>query len=232
MADRHIRRSGSDYATQFLTLLPQGQAWPREPGSALVGACDGLSQYWGTVDARAADLLEQESDPRKTIELLPDWERAWGLPDPCFVQPFSIAERQRVLVLKMTLLGAQSRAFFEEVAGWLGYTITITEYSPFMAGISRCGDTTAEDKAAGGDGTKPRWEIGPPEMRFYWTVHVGQTRLTWFRSAAGQAGVDPHLRIGLAVDLECLLNRWKPAHTEIVFDYSGLSTGGSMEGTP
>jgi hypothetical protein len=38
--------------------------------------------------------------------------------------------------------------------------------------------------------------------------------------------------IGIADDLECLLNRWKPAHTEIIFDYSGLQDGGEMAGTP
>jgi uncharacterized protein YmfQ (DUF2313 family) len=40
------------------------------------------------------------------------------------------------------------------------------------------------------------------------------------------------LRIGVFDDLECLLNRWKPAHTQIIFDYSGLQTGGDMAGTP
>ena len=72
----------------------------------------GLNQYWGHVDGRAADLLEIESDPRTTVELLPDWERAWGLPDPCFPNATSIAERQNMLVLVMTLLGGQSRAFY------------------------------------------------------------------------------------------------------------------------
>ena len=93
--DRHVRRSGSDYTHAFLQLLPQGQAWPREQGSTLVQTCDGLSEYWGFVDGRAADLLERESDPRKTIELLPEWERAWGLPDPCFPSATTIGERQR-----------------------------------------------------------------------------------------------------------------------------------------
>jgi len=64
MADRHIRRSGSDYAQAFLSLLPTGQAWTRAPDSTLVQTCNGLADYWGSVDGRAADLLEIESDPR------------------------------------------------------------------------------------------------------------------------------------------------------------------------
>lgn len=225
MSDRHIRRSGDDYAEALSSLLPQGQAWSREPESIIQKTINGLAQIWGYVDGRAADLLERESDPRKTLELLPDWERNWGLPDPCLTVPQTIAERQITLVQWMTLLGAQSREFFIAYSLKIGYVIWIEEYSPFMAGMSQVGDTR-DDR---GD---YRWQIGPPEMRFYWKVHIDQARLAWFRSSSGQAGVDPHLRIGIAQDLECVLRRWKPAHTEIVFDYSGLATGGSMAGTP
>jgi uncharacterized protein YmfQ (DUF2313 family) len=58
--------------------------------------------------------------------------------------------------------------------------------------------------------------------------------LTWFRvgGSGGQTGVDPHLRIALATDLECLLRRWKPAHSDVVFDYSGDGISDPMAGTP
>jgi uncharacterized protein YmfQ (DUF2313 family) len=254
VSDRHIRRTGDDYGGAFVGLLPQGPAWPRQPGSTLDLACRGLAYYWGDVDRRAGDLLEQESDPRKTIELLPDWERNWGLPDPCYTAPQTIGERQLALVMRMTMEGAQSRAFFIEVAASIGYTITISEYRVFVVGIDRCGDNRIY-----GDGSNPMYNewgnpvldvrgvpvaegelsawpnygLGPPANRFYWTVHVDQAKLVWFRCASGQCGVDPHLRIGLADDLECLLNRWKPAHTQIIFDYSGLThPGDPMAGTP
>jgi uncharacterized protein YmfQ (DUF2313 family) len=218
--DKHIRRSGDDYAAQFLAALPSGQAWPKVPGSKLERTTNGLSQYWGYVNGRAGDLLERESDPRITVELIKDWEQAFGLPDPCLQEPLTLGERQRMLVQRMTLLGAQSRQWFVEVASWLGYTITIDEFAPFMTGISRCGITL--DNA--GD---LRWEIAHPEIRFYWRIHVDQTKLTWFRCGSGECGVDPHLMIGLATDLECLLQRWMPAQTQIVFDYSGLGVTGT-----
>jgi uncharacterized protein YmfQ (DUF2313 family) len=254
VSDRHIRRSGSDYTEAFLSLLPQGQAWPKHaPGSAMVEGLTGLCDYWGFVDSRAADLLERESDPRLTIELLPDWERNWGLPDPCYKEPLTIGERQLALVMRMTMEGAQSREFFIGVAAQIGYAITITEYRTFVVGLDRCGDNRVY-----GDGTNPvynEWGIpiknphgdnvasgelsewpyyglGPDTNRFYWTVHVDGAKLIWFRCTSGQTGVDPHLRIGLFDDLECLLNRWKPAHTQIIFDYSSLQTGGDMAGTP
>jgi uncharacterized protein YmfQ (DUF2313 family) len=225
-ADRHIRRSGDDYTQAFLALLPQGQAWPREPGSTLVRASDGLMQYWGFVDGRAADLLERESDPRKTIELLPDWEKAWGLPDPCFPKATTIGERQRMLVRYMTWLGGQSRQYFQNLMEWLGFTVTIKEFAPFMAGISNVGDTRPQPS------DNFRWYVGPPEQRFYWTVEVGTPSITWFRSSSGQAGVDPHMRLGIPDDLQCLLNRWKPSHTDLVMDFSDLAFGGPLQGTP
>jgi hypothetical protein len=60
-------------------------------------------------------------------------------------------------------------------------------------------------------------------MRFEWTVHLQQPKLVWFRAASGQAGIDPHLRIAKAIDLECLMRRWAPAQTLPLFDYSGIS---------
>ncbi len=236
MTDIHIRRSGDDYAEAFAQLLPRGVAWPREPDTALMAFVLGLSEIWGApVDSRAADLLERETDPRFTVEMLADWERNWGLPDPCFFgTQQSIEQRRAILLLKMTLLGSQSRQFFIDIAKLLGYDITITEYAPFMAGVSQAGDTRPmpidADNPLHGDF---RWYIGEPEMRYVWTVHVSGASLTWFRSASGQAGVDPHLLIGRASDLECLLNRWKPAHTVLLFDYSGmLEPEDPMAGTP
>src|SRR5215467_8882156 len=116
MDDRHIRRTGDDYAQALISLLPQGQAWPRDPDSTLIRALTGIAYFYGFVDSRAGDLLETESDPRLTLELLPDWERAWGLPDPCIKEPTSIQDRRNALVKKMTMVGGQSRQFFLDVA--------------------------------------------------------------------------------------------------------------------
>jgi uncharacterized protein YmfQ (DUF2313 family) len=224
--DRHVRRTGDDYKNAFLALLPQGQAWTRDPFSILVKTCAGLCEYWGFVDGRAADLLERETDPRHTLELLPEWERAWGLPDPCFPEALTIGERQRMLLLKMTWQGGQSVYYFEQLMAWLGYTVTIKEFAPFMAGISRVGDTRPSPDE------NFRWYIGPPEMRFYWTVSIDVPSLVWFRASSSEAGVNHHLEFRDPDELLCLLERWKPAHTQIVVDTSSLAFGGPMQGTP
>jgi uncharacterized protein YmfQ (DUF2313 family) len=269
--DVHVRRSGSDYAEGLANLLPTGPAWPRDIASALMKTVYGLAEIWGLVDSRAADLLEQESDPRKTLELLPDWERNWGLPDPCYTVPTTIGERQAALVTRMTLWGEQSRAFFIQAAADIGYTITISEFRTFVVGLDRCGDNRIKCPPDPADCQKlnewgipilsrsglplesgelsawPNYGLGPPSNRFYWTVHVIRTKLVWFRcgtgecgvdphviigkiaaplvwfrvgESGGQCGIDPHLRITPYNELECLLERWKPAHTKILWDYS------------
>lgn len=213
-----------------MSLLPRGQAWPKRWGTTLAETVEGLSDYWGFVDGRAADLLEIESDPRTTVELLPDWERNWGLPDPCFPDATTISERQHMLVLYMTLLGGQSRAWFQYVAAFTGYQIEIAEWSPFMCGVSEVGDTRFEYDDTG----LYRWYLGPPENRFYWYIQSDQAVLEWFRcgTSYSQCGIHPHLKIYLDSPVECLLQRWKPAHTEIVFDYTNIGTDDPMAGTP
>jgi uncharacterized protein YmfQ (DUF2313 family) len=203
-----LRRSAEAYADAMAALLPTGIAWPRDPETALMMLIGALAEEWARVDGRAADLLGREADPRATLELLADWETTFGLPDPCVAEPLTLDDRRAALTGKMTLQGGQSRAFFIQTAADLGYAVTIREFCPFMAGISRCGDT-------GG-----RWMIGPPEIRFVWVVKAPTSRLRWFRAGSGRAGVDHHLTIGLATDLECRLRQYAPAHTQVVFDYS------------
>jgi uncharacterized protein YmfQ (DUF2313 family) len=218
--DRYRAHDAADYAEAYGDLLPQGLAWPRDIDSVLQKTVRGLTKIWGdVVDSAASLMLTQESDPRKTVILLPDWERAWGLPDECLAEPLSITDRQAALVDKITMNGAQSREFFIERAKKIGYPIHIREFAPFMAGVSQAGDTRNLD-----DDGYWRWEIGDPSMRFYWVVRIQSRRYTWFRAGSGQAGINHHLEFAHATDLECMLRRWKPAHTDIIFDYSPLAS--------
>jgi len=198
MSDKHVRRSGDDYSVALAEDLPQGQAWPRHEDSALMKTVRGLAQIWGFVDSRAADLLEIETDPRKTTEMRLDWERNWGLPDPCLPDPPTDEDiRREELVFKMTLLGRQDRQFFIDYAERIGETITIREYAPYMCGVSRVGDTRRPATSDDPGDKYFRWQLGPPWMRFYWTVELERV----------DSGV------------ECILTRYKPAHTDVVFTY-------------
>lgn len=214
----------------LLALLPLGEVWPREVGSTLYKAVAGLTGVVAAFWRRTGGFLLYEAFPPYSFYLLPDWERVLGLPEPCFPQALTIEERRAAVAEKIRRRpGGQSRAYFLTIARRLGYdepppsqfqlplelpaqigrqhSVTIREFRPFMAGVSRAGD--------------PTWRIAPPKMRFCWVVTVPGERLTWFRAGISRAGVDTHLAIRRADDLECVLGKYKPAHTILFFDYQG-----------
>jgi uncharacterized protein YmfQ (DUF2313 family) len=73
----------SAYLSQLIGLLPPGDALAREPGSVLARLLSVPAAELARVDGRVEALLT-ESDPARTTEMLPDWERALGLPDVCY----------------------------------------------------------------------------------------------------------------------------------------------------
>lgn len=196
------------YLAQLQALLPSGVAWPREPEAVLTRLLAAWAEELARVDRRAGDLL-READPRATLELLPDWERVAGLPDACAPSAAStIQERRAALVARLTSTGGQSVAYFRDLAAALGYdAIEITEYRPFTVGRSTLGLAALN---------------GGAEVRLVWRVVVPDARVTWFRAGASTLGADPLARLARAEDLECLLTRLAPAHTQLIIAYQGV----------
>lgn len=192
----------TDYLHQLQALLPSGPAWSKDDDALLTRTLAALAAEAARVDNRVRQLVD-EADPRQTAELLLDWERVAGLPDTCVVlagQTQSAAQRRAALVARLTMLGGQSKAYFIALAASLGYTVTITEFRPFRAGQSYAGDPIATN-----------WQ-------FAWRVNAPLNTVTPFRAGGAVAG-DPLNAWGNKL-LECVLNRFKPAHTTAVFAYS------------
>lgn len=74
--------SAEAYLAQLQALLPPGSAWPRAANATLTKLLGALAEELARLDARALALID-EADGRSTLELLSDWERVCGLPDPC-----------------------------------------------------------------------------------------------------------------------------------------------------
>ena len=192
--------TAADYLEQLKTLLPPGQAFPREAGTTLHDLLEGMSIELARVDARG-DTLPVEANPASTNELLSEWERVAGLPDKCsgFLEA-TLQGRKNALLAKLSSTGGQSAAYFIELAGTLGYTVTIEEYRPFRAGRSYAGDPL----------TNGDWV-------FTWLVRAPQTSVISFRAGASAAG--ERLRTWGNDTLECKINQLKPAHTIALFAY-------------
>jgi uncharacterized protein YmfQ (DUF2313 family) len=191
------------YKDLLLNLLPPGAAFPREPGTNLERVLLGCAEEFSRLESRA-DTLAIDVNPLDTSELLSDWERAAGLPDKCAgTLETTIQGRRNALAAKLASVGGQSKAYFIEVARQLGYEITITEFRPFRAGISRAGDPL----------TNGDWI-------YTWQVNARETTIIDFRAGLSAAG-EP-LRAWGNDSLECKINQLKPAHTFALFGYGAI----------
>jgi uncharacterized protein YmfQ (DUF2313 family) len=148
----------------------------------------------------SADQILLEADPRTCVQTLTDWERVYGLPEACQAGVTqSIAARRAALVAKVSMIGGQSPAFFIALAAALGYVVTITEWRPF---------TTEMDTEQGI--TDEQWE-------FIWQVN---SALYNFRELTTEDDTEMALAEWGNTLLECVINRYKPAHTYVLFSYS------------
>lgn len=190
----------ADWLAALQGLLPQGLAWPRTAGATLTRFLDALALRLESLHARTLDLSERESFPDLAGEMLVDWERAFGLPDPCTPANADTAARRAALVARIVAQGGQSRAYFIGVAAALGHAITITEFRPFRAGLNEAGD--------------PLYEA---DWIFRWQVNAPSISLRYFRAGLSVAG-DP-LTSADTSTLECVFARLKPARSTLVFAY-------------
>lgn len=190
---------GADYLHILQQLLPPGAAWPREAEATLTKLLEALAQGLALVHNRAEALIE-EADPRTTAEMLTDWERVAGLPDPCSGLAETVQERRAAVVAKLTSRGGQSIAFLEALAAAYGFTVTVSEFRPFRAGINRAGDPLNGE-----------W------WPYVFQINAPETTITYFRAGQSAAG-EPLRKWGNEL-LECVISRVKPAHTDVIFAY-------------
>lgn len=193
--------TGTEYLQQLQALLPHGAAWPREREAALTQTLAALAEEFARVDA-AAEALGRDAVPASTRDLLSDWERVAGLPDPCVgVLEATTQGRRNALIAKLAAGGSASIAFFLDVARALDYSVTITEFRQFLAG------SEAGARAYG------------PEWLHTWQVTGPAVTVTVFRANDSAAG-ERLSEFGDAL-FECLFTALKPAHTRLLFRYIG-----------
>lgn len=188
-----------NYKDLLFNLLPRGIAWPGGEHSKVAALLLALASELQRVDDRVFALLT-EAYPGTAFELLDDWERICGLPEPCTGAPTTIKARRDAVLEKLSRVGGQSRAFFINIASIVGYDVTITEFRPFLCGINTSGDACYSE-----------------EWRFVWQVNAPEVTVYPFYSGGNSSG--DRLRSWGNELLECIINRLKPAHTHVIFAY-------------
>lgn len=110
------------WKARAIALLPKGVAWPRINGASLPDVVGAASAEFARVEA-STDVYRTEMDPSQTDALLPEWERALGLPDACGL-PSTDDGRRGAVVARLTGGGTNNRAALE--AAVLAFTADTT----------------------------------------------------------------------------------------------------------
>ncbi|MEE1922911.1 putative phage tail protein [Pseudomonas sp. 148P] len=188
-------RTAADYLAQLVALLPPGPAWDLEMNPELAGPLHAAAELLASEDARAADLLS-EADPLTVRELVPDWERVMGLPDPCMGDSPKFEDRQLAVRRRLTETGGATPAYFVDIAIALGYPeARVIEHRAPRFGRSRFGSA----------------RFGTWSAQFMWTLETGPRRRVGRRFGVSYWGE----RFGSSASaaLECAIQRSAPAHT-------------------
>jgi uncharacterized protein YmfQ (DUF2313 family) len=241
------RNPASDYADVLRKLLPRGRVWTREDEGTQAAVLDALAITAEGLDSEALTLIAA-AFPATADQLLPEWDETLGLPDACFGPFTSQDENRQQVVAKLIGAGGQSIAYFESLAASLGYTITIKEFSvhtvisPVTAPIAgpvwgytwqvviggpyatlwfEVDDTVDTPLSSRTSAPVTRWHRVTDTVGDALSSHVLSDTEHWH--TVDDPVEDPlssSVTAGTETLLECLLRRYAPAHTVVIFEYT------------
>lgn len=193
------------YTELILNLFPNGIAWRKDEGSTLHKLASTIAPEFTVIDDITKNMI-LEADPRTTWDLLTDWENMLGLPDHCSMQapidePLTLEDRRRIVLQKLTTGGGSNESFFQEICRQLGYDgIKVRSFYPYRMGTARMGDRF----------TNSGWE-------YVFEVQSPLSLNRKFRMGQNRMG-DRLAQFGNPV-LECTIEKLKPAHTTVIFNF-------------
>jgi len=194
-----MSRAASTIQQSIRAKWPKGYAVPKT-GGVLDVLYGGFAYALGSGESQT-EKLYVEIHPREAEALLSDFERVLG-PDPCGRDQGeqTLDRRQRRAHQRWTATGGQSIPYFVEIARNLGAQIEVQEFWPSFAGGMVAGDS-----------------LTPEGEQFVWLVKMKLINPDWFITGRNEAW--DSLFTFENSDIECVLQRLKPAHTTLIFAY-------------
>jgi len=182
----------------YQELLPPGPIWETESDPSLYLLMLALSQEAARLYAQTNKLVV-EGNPVTSVEMVPEWEVVFGLPDDCAPPPTTLAGRRAAVASAFLSRGGQTVGYYLGLLEVIfGLTATIDENYP---GLPFTTGTGQEDSGS---------EAGDH-------LYSVSDALTWRLNMYGyEVGTQE-----MVDRIECLINRVKPTHTNVTFNYVG-----------
>ena len=185
-----------DYRDAGLQLLPRGYAWDKELGSENAKLHLGFGYEFSRIES-AGELLLKEVIPSDAMLLLKEWEEFAGLPDCSIDETATVEMRHQALSAKIKMTPSLCSKFLEKIAADRGYTIKIVDRYPHhcMRDIN--------------------YPLHP--WHNWWTVYVQVFNYASHYMTVLD-NVNTYLKVSDYGDLQCLLERYKPAHINLIYE--------------
>lgn len=184
-----------DYHKAGLILLPDGPAWDKSEDSPLSNVIKAAATEFARIDAQS-DALMQEALPSQVLLLIKEWEDFAGLPDCTVDDVATVENRREALAAKITMTGTLSLKSLERLAAERGYQIRIAERYPHHC-MRPC--------------TYPLYSQSNWFTAF---IYIDTVKT---RYATTLDNVTTRLKVPDSGDLECLIERYKPAHINFIY---------------
>lgn len=184
-----------DYQHAGQQLLPSGLAWDKELNSENSKLQLGLGYEFSRIES-AGELLLKEVIPSDAILLLKEWEEFAGLPDCTIDEIATVEMRHQSLSAKIKMTPSLCSTFLEKIAADRGYTIKIIDKYPHhcMRDIN--------------------YPLAPWHNWWIAYVHVFNYASHYMTVLDN---VKTYLKMNDYGDLQCLLERYKPAHINLIY---------------
>lgn len=206
--------SVEDLEASGLSLWPRGAAWgspdgePPDSNSVIAGLTRALISPFATLYRRAWRVFE-ESCTSTIVDSLADWEREFGLPDPCVSVQQDEKLRRRVLANRVRSMATITPADVVRLAAFFGYVVALEEPEGFKAGVSTCGNNH---------------EVSDTALDQQFVIHLHDTPTSQFEAGIGEAGTDRLLNFDIET-ISCVINRIVPAWTYPTFSLAPIPVG-------
>jgi len=178
-------------------------------------------EYW----LQRACRLIPEFFCEEAVETIPEWHIDYGFPDDC--DPWT------TLCDKVRAQGGSTCAYLAEIAAARGWVLTCSDCIPLRTAIAGCA-TAGCSKSCGCPAGVIWVTINLPASTAYETPATDRTAGAG-RARAGAAYTGPPCPPN-AEPLQCLIERWKPAHIRAEYIYitdeSGTSPSSQMSQIP
>lgn len=197
------------YIRLLKDLFPQGWAWRIREFTVIDKLVGALAVEACRIEERSIDFLN-ELDPKSTFEMIDNWERLLGIPDECTPTDSdpSLFERRVRICQKLVTGGGQTPAFYQELAEQLGYDADVIDVQNFKD--FRVGQAVVGDRLSNGSNLGTGWG-------YTFAIVAPAALVRQFR--VGQSTVGEPLQLFENDTLECVIEKFKPAHVNVLFSF-------------